>query len=54
MDRDIPNRTTNLSTTITPALDEERMVNFGPQTTAFSWLMFIHRTDFFRRPYFGP
>jgi len=30
-----------LSTTITPTLDK-KMVNFGPLTTEFMWLLFTH------------
>jgi len=32
---------------------EKGLVNFGPLTTAFTWLMFTHQINFFGRPYFG-
>jgi len=42
----VKRRRTKLSTAYPLALDGRRLVNFGPLSTAFSWLMFTHKIDF--------
>jgi len=46
-DGDIEYRKTILLTAILPTLDGKSPVNFGPLTTAFTRIMFIHRINFF-------